>query len=153
MLLGEKDDNLPVAKVQGYGAYARAAGEPAPIETVIYLGAYDACTVPSLVTLRFYRSTLAQKVLGLNRPAFLVDGRAKPFDPSSFGACLGEAARYSMAYETVRAPSIAGAVRLLRIRSWRHGGGARQGLRFRRGRAGALCPLATVKRCQELNRE
>ena len=42
MLLGEKDDNLPVAKVQGYPAYAPAAGNPAPIESVIYPGAYDA---------------------------------------------------------------------------------------------------------------
>jgi hypothetical protein len=33
MLLGEKDDNLPLAKIESYLAYARAAGNPAPIET------------------------------------------------------------------------------------------------------------------------
>ena len=46
MLLGEKDDNLPVTKIEAYLAYARAAGSPAPIETVIYPGAYHAWTVP-----------------------------------------------------------------------------------------------------------
>src|SRR5262245_46165718 len=33
MLLGEKDDNLPVAKIENYLAYARAAGNPVPIKT------------------------------------------------------------------------------------------------------------------------
>ena len=35
MLLGGKDENLPVTKIENYLAYARAAGAPAPIETVI----------------------------------------------------------------------------------------------------------------------
>src|SRR6266849_10458630 len=34
MLLGEKDDNLPVVKVEGYLAYAKAAGSPTPIDVV-----------------------------------------------------------------------------------------------------------------------
>ena len=102
MLLGEKDDNLPVAKVESYLAYARAAGNPAPIETVTYPGAYHAWTVPSLVTLRFYPEFVSTKkcpliLLGPNRPVLLIDGQAKPFDPSSFGACMGEAPGYSMA--------------------------------------------------------
>jgi dienelactone hydrolase len=119
MLLGEKDDNLPVAKVKSYLAYARAAGNPAPIETVTYPGAYHAWTVPSLVTLRFYPEYVSTKkcpviLLGPNRPALLVDGQAKPFDPSSFGACIGEAPGYSMAYDAaVRAQSIIDAVRFL----------------------------------------
>jgi dienelactone hydrolase len=120
MLLGEKDDNLPVAKVESYLAYARAAGNPAPIETVIYPGAYHAWTVPSLVTLRFYPEYVSTKkcpliLLGPNRPAFLIDGQTKPFDPISLGACLGEAPGYSMAYDaTVRAQSVTDAVRFLR---------------------------------------
>jgi dienelactone hydrolase len=119
MLLGEKDDNLPVAKVESYLAYARAAGNPAPIETVTYPGAYHAWTVPNLVTLRFYPEYVSTKkcpviLLGPNRPALLVDGQAKPFDPSSFGTCIGEAPGYSMAYDAaVRAQSIADAVRFL----------------------------------------
>jgi dienelactone hydrolase len=119
MLLGEKDDNLPVAKVESYLAYARAAGNPAPIETVTYPGAYHAWTVPSLVTLRFYPEYLSAKkcpliLLGPKRPAVLVDGQTKPFDPSSFSACLGEAPGYSMAYDAaVRTQSIAEAVPFL----------------------------------------
>jgi dienelactone hydrolase len=54
MLLGGKDDNLPVTKIENYLAYARAAGAPAPIEAVIYPGAYHAWTVPDLITARFY---------------------------------------------------------------------------------------------------
>ena len=119
MLLGEKDDNLPVAKVESYLAYTHATGNPAPIETVIYPGAYHAWTVPSLANLRFYSEYVSTKkcpliLLGPKRPVFLIDGEAKPFDPSSFGACMGEAPGYSMAYDaTVRAQSIADAVRFL----------------------------------------
>jgi dienelactone hydrolase len=119
MQLGEKDDNLPVAKVESYLAYARAAGNPTPIEAVTYPGAYHAWTVPSLVTLRFYPEYPSTKkcpliLLGPNRPVFLIDGQAKPFDPSSFGACMGEAPGYSMAYDAaVRAQSTADAMRFL----------------------------------------
>jgi dienelactone hydrolase len=61
MLLGEKDDNLPVARVENYLAYARAAGNAAPIETVTYPGAYHAWTVPSLVALRLYPEYVSTK--------------------------------------------------------------------------------------------
>jgi dienelactone hydrolase len=119
MLLGGKDDNLPVAKVESYLAYARGAGNPAPIETVTYPGAYHAWTVPSLVTVRFYSEYISTKkcpviLLGPNRPLFLIGGQAKPLDPSSFGACMGEAPGYSMAYDAaVRAQSINDTVRFL----------------------------------------
>jgi dienelactone hydrolase len=119
MLLGEKDDNLPVAKIESYLAYAKAAGFAAPIETVIYPGAYHAWTAPGAATLRFYPEYVSTKkcpliLLGPKRPALLIDGQAKPFDPSSFGACMGEAPGYSMAFDAaVRAQSIADAVRFL----------------------------------------
>jgi dienelactone hydrolase len=119
MLLGGQDDNLPVAKVESYLVYVRGAGNPAPIETVIYPGAYHAWTVPSLVTLHFYPEYISTKkcpviLLGPNRPALLIDGQVKPFDPSSFGACIGEAPGYSMAFDAaVRAQSITDAVRFL----------------------------------------
>jgi dienelactone hydrolase len=119
MLLGEKDDNLPVAKVESYLAYARTAGNPAPIETVIYPRAYHAWTVPSLVTLRFYPDFVSTKkcpliLLGPKQPMSLIDGQAKPFDPSSFAACVGAAPGYSMAFDAaVRAQSITDAVRFL----------------------------------------
>src|SRR5258708_39730261 len=120
MRLGEKDDNLPVAKIENYLAYARAAGHPAPIETVIYPGAYHASTVPNLTTLRFYPEFLSTKkcpvlLLGSNRPpALLSDGQAKPFEPGSLGKCVAEAPGYSMGFdEAVRAPSLPHAVRVL----------------------------------------
>ena len=119
MLLGEKDDNLPVAKVEGYLAYAKAAGFPTPIEAVTYLGAYHAWTVPSLTTLRFYPEYASTKkcpliLIGPSRPALLVDGQLKPFDPNTFGACMGEAPGYSMVYDApVRAKSVAEAMGFL----------------------------------------
>jgi dienelactone hydrolase len=119
MLLGEKDDNLPVAKIEAYLAYARAAGTPAPIETVIYPGAYHAWTVPDQPTARFYPDFVSTKkcpliLLGPKRTALLIDGEAKPFDPAAFGACIAAAPGYSMGFDAaVRAQSIADTVRFL----------------------------------------
>jgi dienelactone hydrolase len=119
MLLGEKDDNLPVAKVENYLAYAKAAGFPAPVETVVYPGAYHAWTVPSLTTLRFYPEYASTKrcpliLLGSARPALLVEGELKPFDPGSFGACMGAAPGYSMVYDAaLRARSTAESIGFL----------------------------------------
>jgi dienelactone hydrolase len=119
MLLGEKDDNLPVTKIENYLAYARAAGTPAPIETVIYPGAYHAWTVPDQPTARFYPDFVSTKkcpliLLGPKRPALLIDGEAKPFDPATFGACLAAAPGYSMGFDAaVRTRSIADMVRFL----------------------------------------
>ena len=119
MLLGEKDDNLPLAKIETYLAYARTEGNPAPIQTVTYPGAYHAWTVPNLVSLRFYPEYPSTKkcpliLLGPDRPVFLIDGRVKPFDPSAVGACMGEAPGYSMAYDAaVRAQSFADVMRFL----------------------------------------
>jgi dienelactone hydrolase len=119
MLLGEKDDNLPVTKVDGYLAYAKAAGFPSPIETVTYPGAYHAWTVPSLTTVRFYPEYPSTKqcpfiLIGPGRPALLVGGQATRFDPNAFGACMVEAPGYSMGYDAaVRAKSAADAMGFL----------------------------------------
>jgi dienelactone hydrolase len=119
MLLGDKDDNLPVTKIEGYLAYARAAGAPAPIQTVVYAGAYHAWTVPDLTTARFYPDLVSLKkcplfLLSPKRPALLIDGEAKPFDPSAFGACLAAAPGYSMGFDAaVRAKSIADTISFL----------------------------------------
>jgi dienelactone hydrolase len=120
MLLGGKDDNLPVTKIANYLAYARAAGAPAPIETVIYPGAAHAWTVSDIGTVRFYPDFVSTKkcpliLLGPKGPAVLIDDVAKPFDPAALGACMGEAPGYSMGFDAaVRAESIADAVRFLR---------------------------------------
>jgi dienelactone hydrolase len=119
MLLGEKDDNLPVTKIESYLAYARAAGAPAPIETVIYPGTYHAWTVPDQPTARFYPDYVSTKkcpliLLGPKRPALLIGGEAKPLDPAAFGACVAAAPGYSMGFDAaVRAQSITDAVRFL----------------------------------------
>jgi dienelactone hydrolase len=119
MLLGEKDDNLPVAKIENYLAYARAAGNPAPIETVTYPGAYHAWTVPDSAGVRLNPELISTKkcplmLFGPNGPVFLIDGQTKPFDPGSLAACLGEAPGYSTAFDAaVRAQSITEAVRFL----------------------------------------
>ena len=119
MLLGEKDDNLPVTKIESYLAYAHAAGAPAPIETVIYPGAYHAWTVPDLPAARFYADLVSTKkcpliLLGPKQPALLIDGAPKPFDPAAFGACVAAAPGYSMGFdEAVRGQSITDTVRFL----------------------------------------
>jgi dienelactone hydrolase len=119
MLLGGKDDDLPLAKVENYLAYARAAGNPAPIETVIYPGAYHAWTVPDLVTPRFYPELVSTKkcpviLLGPDAPMFLVDRQVKPFEPGLIGTCTREAPGYSMGFDAaVRTQSIADAVQFL----------------------------------------
>ena len=120
MLLGEKDDNLPIAKIESYLAYAQAAGESAPIETVVYPGAYHAWTVPSLGAPRFYPEFVSTKncpliLLGPKQPVFLSDGREKTFHAGSFAACIAEAPGYSMGFDAaVRDQSITDAVRFLR---------------------------------------
>lgn len=120
MLLGGKDDNLPVAKIESYLAYARIAGNPTPIETVIYPGAYHAWTAPSSIRPRFNPELVSTKkcppiLLGPNRPMFLIDGQEKPFDPNAFAACVAGGAGYSTGFDAaVRAQSMADAVRFLR---------------------------------------
>ena len=119
MLLGGKDDNLPVTKIENYLAYTRAAAAPAPIETVIYPGAIHAWTVSDLATARFYPDLVSTKkcpliLLGPKRPALLLDGEAKPFDPAAFGACVAAAPGYSMGFDAaVRAQSITDTVQFL----------------------------------------
>jgi dienelactone hydrolase len=119
MLLGGKDENLPVAKIENYLAYARAAGAPAPIETVIYPAAYHGWTAPDLPSARFYPDFVSAKkcpliLLGRKAPALLIDSEAKPFDPAAFAACAAAAPGYSMGFDAaVRAQSIADTVSFL----------------------------------------
>lgn len=119
MMLGGKDDNLPVAKIEDYLAYAQAAGHPAPIELVIYPGAYHAWTVSDAPPLRFYPELVSTKkcpiiLLGSGPPKILVGRETRPFDPGGYGACLREAPGYSLAYDAaVRAQSLVDALRFL----------------------------------------
>jgi dienelactone hydrolase len=120
MLLGEKDDNLPVAKVEGYLAYATGAGHPAPITTVVYPGAFHAWTVPILGAPRFYPQFVSTRkcpfiLFGRGAPAVLADGRAQPLDPDAIAACVAAGAGYTMASgETTRSTSTADTLAFLR---------------------------------------
>ena len=104
--------------MESYLAYARAAGAPAPIEMMIYPGAYHAWTVPD-TSARFYPDLVSTKkcpliLLGAKRPAVLIDDEVKPFDPATFGKCVAAAPGYSMGFDAaVRAQSINDAVRFL----------------------------------------
>jgi dienelactone hydrolase len=93
MLLGEKDENLPVAKVEEYLAYARSAGPAPPIDVSIYPGADHAWTIPSLGAARFYPQYPSTRkcpylLLGPSRPALLISGREAPMDPADGSQCL-----------------------------------------------------------------
>jgi dienelactone hydrolase len=111
MLLGEKDDNLPVAKAEEYLNYARSAGPAPPIDVSIYPGAYHAWTVSSLGAPRFYPQYPSTRkcpylLLGPSRPALLISGREAPMDPNVMQTCLKDGQGYAMASdESARAKS------------------------------------------------
>ena len=111
MLLGEKDENLPVAKAEEYLTYARSAGAAPPIDVSIYPGAYHAWTVPSLGAPRFYPQYPSTRkcpylLLGPSRPALLISGQEAPMDPNVMQSCLKDGQGYTMAYdESARAKS------------------------------------------------
>lgn len=120
MLLGEKDDNLPTTKLAGYLAYAREAGSPAPIETVIYSDAYHAWTVPGLGAARFYPQYGSTRqcpfiLLGTMGPMLLIEGKERRFDPDAFRACVEEGRGYTMGYDAaIRTQSTDAAMAFLR---------------------------------------
>lgn len=104
MLLGGKDDNLPVAKAQDYLDYANGAEIGLPVEVSIYPDACHAWTVPKLGAPTFYphyRSTrkCPYLLLGSSAPTLLVEGREKPIEPTIMQACLKDGWGYIMAYD------------------------------------------------------
>ena len=86
---------------------------------MIYPRAYHAWTFPDAATARFYPDFVSTKkcpliLLGPKRPALLIDGEARPFDPVAFDGCIAAAPGYSMGFDAaVRAQSINDAVRFL----------------------------------------
>jgi dienelactone hydrolase len=120
MLLGERDDNLPVAKVEGYLTYAKSVGAPAPIDVKVYRGGQHAWTVSTLGPSRFYPQYDSMRrcpfiLLGSGGPALLINGGTEPIDPKTIGSCVREGQGYSMAYDAeLRARSTADALAFLR---------------------------------------
>jgi dienelactone hydrolase len=104
ILLGEKDDNLPVAKAAGYFAYAASAFPGLPVDVSIYPGAYHAWTVPSLGAPRFYPEYASTRkcpylLMGPPRPTLLIDGQEKSLDPNIMQSCLKDGRGYTMGYD------------------------------------------------------
>jgi dienelactone hydrolase len=104
MLLGEKDDNLPIDKAQEYFSYARGAGSALPIDVSTYPGAHHAWTVPGLGAPRFYPQYASARkcpylLIGSLRPTLLVNGRETLLDPNIMQTCLKEGRGYSMGYD------------------------------------------------------
>jgi dienelactone hydrolase len=111
MLLGEKDDNLPIAKAKEYLAYAKGDGHARPTDVSIYPGAYHAWTVSGLGGPRFYPQYPSTRecpylLLGSARPTLLVGGQERALEPATMQTCLKEGRGYTMAYdEPARAKS------------------------------------------------
>ena len=85
MLLGEKDDNLPIAKAKTISLTPKGAGPAPPIDVSIYPGAYHAWTVPSLGAPRFYPQYASTRkcpyfLLGRRGPLRLIGGQERPMD-------------------------------------------------------------------------
>src|SRR5581483_7141366 len=111
---------LPVAKVDAYRAYARDAGYPPPLETVVYPGAYHAWTVPTLGAERFYPQYGSTRkcpfvLLAAMGPMLLINRQERPFDLDFLRACIADGRGYSMAYDaSARSHSADDAVAFLR---------------------------------------
>ena len=125
MMLGEKDDNWPLAKAEGYLTYARSAGYSPPIEVLIYPGAYHAWTVPSMSTLRFYPQHASTRkcpfiLLGPDRASLLNGVQEMPLDLKALRNCMDQGRGYSMVYNaSVRERSTAETVAFL-LKHLRH---------------------------------
>lgn len=104
MLLGDRDDNLPLDKVNGFLGYEQTLNPSFPVQVRVYKGAQHAWTVASLGPARFYSQYVSTKrcpyiLLGRSGPGLLVDGKEVPFDPGVIDACLRMGQGYSMGYD------------------------------------------------------
>lgn len=104
MLLGDNDDNLPIAKVESLLNYAVAMGAPAPIEVKSYSGGLHAWTVSSLGAPRRYPQYASTRgcpfiLLSRSGPGLLVDGRSVQFDPGALERCVRSDRGYTMGYD------------------------------------------------------
>jgi dienelactone hydrolase len=120
MLIGGKDDNLPLAKVQGLLDYGKHGATPFPVQARIYPEGLHAWTVSTLGSARFYPQFGSTKLcpyilLQRTGAAQLIGGDAKPFDPHVMDQCMRTAQGYSMGYDrALRDQSTADAVAFLK---------------------------------------
>jgi dienelactone hydrolase len=104
MLLGDRDDNLPLDKVNDFLRYEQTSNLSFPIQARVYTGAAHAWTVAGLGPVRFYPQYGSTKqcpyiLLGQRGPGLLVNGKEAPFDPGTIDACLRAGRGYSMGYD------------------------------------------------------
>jgi dienelactone hydrolase len=120
MLVGGKDDNLPLTKVQALLDYGKQASTPFPVEARIYPEGLHAWTVSTLGGARFYPrfgSTKLCPYILLQRggAAQLINGEARPFDPHVMDQCMRTAQGYTMGFDrTLRDQSMADTIAFLR---------------------------------------
>ena len=120
LLLGAKDDNLPIAKVQGLIDYGKRAAPSFPVEMRVYPEGVHAWTVSTLGATRFYPQFGSTKLcpyilLERTGPAQLVRGEPRPFDPHVMDQCMRTAQGYSMGYDrALRDQSTADAIAFLK---------------------------------------
>jgi len=104
MLFGDRDDNLPLEKVNGFLRYQQTLNPSFPVQARVYNGAQHAWTVASPGPARFYPQYGSTKrcpyiLLGRSGPGLLVDSKEAPFDPGVIDVCLREGRGYSMGYD------------------------------------------------------
>jgi dienelactone hydrolase len=120
MLLGDRDDNLPLDKVNGFLRYEQALDASFPVQVRVYEGDQHAWTVASLGPARFYPQYGSTKrcpyiLLGRSGPGLLVDGKEAPFNPGVIDACLKMGQGYTMGYDAdLRRQSADDAIAFLR---------------------------------------
>jgi len=119
-LIGEKDDAGPPAKVRAYLDYHKAAGSGAPLEMVVYPGAFHSWTMPKWDPPKFFpqHSTLkACTLLILDRagPAeLLADGTVRPVDLPKWRGCMASKGYHQGFSGPTRDRSLADAIAFLR---------------------------------------
>jgi dienelactone hydrolase len=104
MLSGDRDDNLPLEKVNGFLRYEQAFNPSFPVQVRVYNGAQHAWTVAGLGPGQFYPQYGSTKrcpyiLLGQGGPGLLVDGKEASFDPRVIDVCLRAGQGYSMGYD------------------------------------------------------
>jgi dienelactone hydrolase len=122
MMVGDKDDCGPPSKLQSYLDYAKQAGSPVPIETIIYPETYHGWG-NSWYTPATYKANLANMV---KCPLFLLAPKSPngltmlgskgiiPFNQDRWNACMAAAKGYHIGFdENTRNRSLTDAVSFL----------------------------------------
>ena len=120
LLLADKDELTPAAKVESYLAYLKK-DDPAPnIQVVTYRNAYHAWTNVRVKTPRFFpEGANARKcpllLVGQVRVGMLINGEEKSFDRPLWERCFPESRGYTMGFSAqVRAKSLADTIVFLK---------------------------------------